>query len=136
MPSTNELQRTRMKFTAPYRRKFDDGCQLVQTGHLAFDISTAAGELLIRCRNGRTGWRRFFHHIPVFEDAAGERQAWVELPLLIGTRFTLCLPTGERLSIEKDKPVPESIGGQLALAVSAFRDILLRSDPGSDGGDD
>ena len=119
-----------MKSTQQIRRIWAGGCKSITTGHLAFDITGAEGKLLIRCRNGVTGWRRFFHSRPVLEDAAGTELAAIELPWFAGGDFTLRLPDGREERISEKTPLPACLAPELALAVECFRDLWFKAAAG------
>ena len=119
-----------MKATQQIRRTWAGGHESITTGYLAFDITGAEGKLLIRCRNGVTGWRSFFHTRPVLEDAAGTELAAIELPKLAGGDFTLCLPDGRMERISEKTPLPTGLSPELVLAVECFRDLWFKTDAG------
>ena len=125
-----------MKSTQQIRRIWADGHESITTGYLAFDITGAEGKLLIRCRNGVTGWRRFFHTRPVLEDAAGTELAAIELPWFAGGDFTLSLPDGRKERISEKTPLPAGLSPELVLAVECFRSLWFKTDAGdNDCGD-
>ena len=125
-----------MKATHQIRRKWADGCESITTGYLAFDITGAEGKLLIRCRNGATGWRRFFHSRPVLEDAEGTMLAAIELPGFAGGDFTLRLPDGRMERISEKTPLPAGLSPELDIAVECFRSLWFKTDAGdNDCGD-
>lgn len=125
-----------MKATHQIRRKWADGCESITTGYLAFDITGAEDKLLIRCRNGVTGWRRFFHSRPVLEDDEGTMLAEIELPRFAGNAFTLRLPDGQREKIGVDTPLPSGLSPELGIAVECFRSLWFKTDAGdNDCGD-
>ena len=125
-----------MKATQQIRRTWADGHESITTGYLAFDITGAEGKLLIRCRNGVTGWRRFFHSRPILEDAAGTMLAAIELPWFAGGDFTLRLPDDREERISEKTPLPACLAPELALAVECFRDMWFSAAAGdNDCGD-
>ena len=125
-----------MKATHQIRRKWADGCESITTGYLAFDITGAEDKLLVRCRNGMTGWRRFFHSRPVLEDAAGTELAAIELPWFAGGGFTLRLPDGREERISEKTPLPACLAPELTLAVECFRSLWFKTEAGdNDCGD-
>lgn len=125
-----------MKATHQIRRKWADGCESITTGYLAFDITGAEGKLLIRCRNGVTGWRRFFHSRPVLENAAGTMLAAIELPWFAGGDFTLRLPDGRMERISEKTPLPAGLSPELDIAVECFLSLWFKTDAGdNDCGD-
>lgn len=119
-----------MKSTQQIRRTWAGGCKSITTGYLAFDITGAEGKLLLRCRNGVTGWRRFFHSRPVLEDAAGTMLAAIELPKLAGGDFTLSLPDGREERISEKTPLPAGLSPELDIAVECFRDLWFKAAAG------
>ena len=119
-----------MKTTYQIRRIWADGCKSITTGHLAFDLMGENGALLIRCRNGVTGWRRFFHSRPVLEDAAGTELAAIELPKFAGGDFTLSLPDGRMERISEKTPLPAGLSPELDIAVECFRDLWFKAAAG------
>ena len=125
-----------MKATHQIRRKWADGCESITTGYLAFDITGAEGKLLVRCRNGMTGWRRFFRTRPVLENAEGTTLAEIELPRFAGSAFTLRLPDGQREKIGVDTPLPSGLSPKLGIAVECFCSLWFKTDAGdNDCGD-
>ena len=125
-----------MKTTHQIRRKWADGCESITTGHLQFDITGPDGALRLRCRNGVTGWQRFFRTSPVFEDAAGTKLATIKLPLFAGGDFNLCLPDGRQERINEMRPLPTGLSEELAMGVACFRDMWFSSASGdNDCGD-
>lgn len=125
-----------MKATHQIRRKWADGCESITTGYLAFDITGAEDKLLVRCRNGMTGWRRFFRTHPVLEDAEGTMLAEIELPRFAGNAFTLRLPDGQRERIGEKAALPAGLSPKLGIAVECFRSLWFKTDAGdNDCGD-
>ena len=125
-----------MKTTYQISRKWTDGHTCRTTGHLAFDIVGADGALMLRCRNGVTGWQRFFRTSPVFEDAAGTNLATIKLPLFAGGDFTLCLPDGSQERINEMRLLPTGLSEELAMGVACFRDMWFSAAAGdNDCGD-
>ena len=125
-----------MKSTQQIRRTWADGHESITTGYLAFDITGAEGKLLIRCRNGVTGWRRFFHSRPVLEDDEGTMLAEIELPRFAGNAFTLRLPDGRMERIGEKTPLPAGLSPELDIAVECFRSLWFKTDAGdNDCGD-
>ena len=125
-----------MKTTYQISRKWTDGHTCRTTGHLAFDIVGADGALMLRCRNGVTGWQRFFRTSPVFEDAAGTKLATIKLPLFAGGDFTLCLPDGSQERINEMRLLPTGLSEELAMGVACFRDMWFSAAAGdNDCGD-
>ena len=124
-----------MKHIAPNRFRLENGTELQVTGHLAFDLFSSDGQIIGSCRNSLTGWKRFFHERPVFQDATGTVLAHAELPLIGSSRFTLILPDGLRISLNNERPVPDELDNKLKLIVSAFLQNQLQSadDGGVDG---
>ena len=119
-----------MKATQQIRRTWAGGHESITTGYLAFDITGAEGKLLIRCRNGVTGWRSFFHSRPILEDAAGTMLAAIELPWFARGDFTLRLPDGREKRISEKTPLPTGLSPELVLAVECFRDLWFKTDAG------
>lgn len=119
-----------MKTTYQISRKWPDGHTSRTTGHLAFDIVGADGALMLRCRNGVTGWQRFFRTSPVFEDTAGTELAAIELPWFAGGDFTLCLPDGREERISEKTPLPACLAPELVFAVEYFRDLWFKAAAG------
>ena len=93
-------------------------------------ITGAEGKLLIRCRNGVTGWRRFFRTHPIFEDAAGTKLAAIELPWFAGGDFTLRLPDGREERISEKTPLPACLAPELDIAVECFRSLWFKAAAG------
>ena len=125
-----------MKTTHQIRRKWADGCESITTGHLEFDITGPDGALRLRCRNGVTGWQRFFRTRPVLEDAAGMVLAAIELPRFAGGDFSLRLPDGRQERISRKMPLPAGLNEDLSMGVACFRDMWFSAASGdNDCGD-
>lgn len=125
-----------MKATHQIRRKWADGYESITTGHLEFDITGPDGALRLRCRNGVTGWQRFFLTRPVLEDAAGMVLAAIELPRFAGGDFSLRLPDGRQERISEMTPLPTGLTEELAMGVACFRDMWFSAASGdNDCGD-
>ena len=125
-----------MKHIARNRFRLENGNELQVTGHLAFDLFSSDGQLIGTCRNSITGWKRFFHVRPVFQDAAGTALAHAELPLIDSGRFTLILPDGCSIALSNETPLPDTQAHELKLLVSALQQIQLRDSSSGDSGDD
>lgn len=125
-----------MKTTHQIRRKWADGCESITTGHLEFDITGPDGALRLRCRNGVTGWQRFFGTRPVLEDAAGTVLATIELPRFAGGDFSLRLQDGRQERISRKMSLPAGLNEELAMGVACFRDMWFSAAAGdNDCGD-
>ena len=125
-----------MKHIAPNRFRLENGTELQVTGHLAFDLFSPDGQIIGSCRNSLTGWKRFFHVRPVFQDATGTVLAHAELPLIDSSRFTLILPDGCSIALSNETPLPDTMAHELKLLVSAFQQNGLRDSSSGDCGDD
>ena len=125
-----------MKHIARNRFRLENGNELQVTGHLVFDLFSPDGQLIGSCRNSLSGWKRFFHVRPVFQDAAGTVLAHAELPLIDSGRFTLILPDGCSIALSNETPLPDTLAHELKLLVSAFQQAQLRDSPSGDSGDD
>lgn len=125
-----------MKLIARNRFRLDNGNEIQVTGHQAFDLFSPDGKLIGSCRNRLTGWKRFFHVRPGFQNATGTVLAHAELPLIDSGRFTLILPEGQRIDLPHETPLPDSLNDELKLIVSAFRQNCLGASAPDDCGDD